>query len=149
MPSFYSPEARRKGEGTGAFDVRYPVVRKGLRRDCLLLVAPISIRAQVVAAGGSYVLEASCTQVFNVGDGIRMDVYLLERGHRRSVYSRYFDAGRQAGDRDWVPVAIPIEIGQPQDTQIEIEASAGPQGNLDADWLALSSVRLAWRGGSR
>jgi len=139
---FSAPGARLKGSGPASFDPHYPVVRKGQRRDTLLLIAPVTARAEVSGIGGSCSLEALCTQVFNTGDGIQMDIYLTERGERRKVYSRYFDAGRRAEDRDWVPISVPLVLGKAQDSLVEIEASAGPQGDLTSDWLALSSVRL-------
>jgi hypothetical protein len=142
---FFAPGARLKGSGPGSFDPHYPVVRKGQRRDTVLLIAPATAKAGVSGIGGSYSLEALCSQVFNTGDGIQMDIHLTERGERRKVYSRYFDAGRRAADRDWVPISVPLVLGKAQDSQIEIEASAGPQGDLTSDWLALSSVRLVPR----
>lgn len=111
----------------------------------MLLIAPVTAWADVGGIAGSYFLEALCTQVFNTGDGIQMDIYLTERGARRKICSRYFDAGRRAEDRDWIPVSIPLVLGQTQNSRIEIEASAGAQGDLVGDWLALSSVRLVPR----
>jgi hypothetical protein len=139
---FFAPGARLKGSGTGTFDPHYPVGRKGQRRDTMLLIAPVTAKAEVGGIAGSYFLEALCTQVFNTGDGIQMEVYLTEGSERRRIYSRYFDAGRRAEDRDWVPVSVPLILGKARDSQVEIEASAGPQGDLTSDWLALSSVRL-------
>lgn len=142
---FSAPGAALKGAATGAFDRHYPVVRKGRCRDAMLLIAPVTAWADVGGIAGSYFLEALCTQVFNTGDGIQMDIYLTERGARRKICSRYFDAGRRAEDRDWIPVSIPLVLGQTQNSRIEIEASAGAQGDLVGDWLALSSVRLVPR----
>jgi hypothetical protein len=108
----------------------------------MLLIAPVTARAEMGGFAGNYSLEALCTQVFDTGDGVQMDVYLTERDDHRKIYSRYFDAGRQAEDRDWIPVSIPLILGQAHSSLIEIEASAGPQGDLTSDWLAVSSVRL-------
>jgi hypothetical protein len=88
-------------------------------------------------------LEGWATPVFNVGDGLQMDLFLRQAGARHFIAGRYFDAGRKFEDRDWIPIAFPLDLGQ--DDQLEIEVSAGPQGNLVADWLALSSFHLAQR----
>ncbi len=108
----------------------------------MLLIAPVTIKAGVDGRSGNFTLEAWCSQVFNTGDGIEMDIYLASRGERRKIYSRYFDAGRRAEDRGWIPINVPLILAPVQDARIEIEASAGPQGDLTGDWLALSSVRL-------
>jgi hypothetical protein len=76
--------------------------------------------------------------VFNIGDGVQMNVFLRRSGIRILVGSRYFDPGRNAEDRSWIPVSIALEVNEGD--LIEIEASAGPQGDLTADWLALNSV---------
>jgi hypothetical protein len=89
------------------------------------------------------ILEGWATPVFNVGDGLQMDLFLRRAGARHLMGSRYFDAGRKIEDRDWIPIAFPLDLGQ--DDQLEINVSAGPQGNLVADWLALSSLHLAQR----
>ncbi len=130
------------GTGSEAFDPHYGVTRKGRRRDSMLLVAPVTIKAETNGHSGNFTLEAWCTQVFNTGDGIQMDVYLAGREERRKIYGRYFDAGRRAEDRDWIPISVPLVLLPAQDARVEIEASAGPQGDLTGDWLAVSSARL-------
>jgi len=119
------------------------VTRKGRRRDALVLVAPISVRASLRGASGKMILEGWATPVFNIGDGIQMNLFIKHAGMLRPIADRYFDSGRRAEDRDWVPIAIPLELGK--DDQLEIGISAGPQGDLVADWLALSSLRLVRR----
>ena len=119
------------------------VVRKGMRKNAMVLVAPASVRASLKGASGPMMLEGWATPVFNVGDGLEMDMFVRRAGEPRLVGSRYFDAGRKFEDRDWIPIAFPLDLGQ--DDQLEIDVSAGPQGDLAADWLALSSLRLAQR----
>ena len=63
----------------------------------------------------------------------------------RMVYTRYFDAGRRAEDREWIPLSIPLDVRDGSGTELIIRLSAGPQGDLVADWLALTSVRLTQR----
>jgi hypothetical protein len=119
------------------------VTRKGLRKNALALVAPVSVRAPLTGASGKQILEGWATPVFNIGDGIQMDLFLTRAGARHLLMSRYFDAGRKFGDRAWVPISIPIDINE--NDQLEIVISAGPQGDLVADWLALSGFRLVRR----
>jgi hypothetical protein len=116
------------------------VIRRGIRRDAVILMAPVTVRTSFKGISGRRMLEGWATPLFNVGDGFQMNLFLIRKGERRLIDGRYFDAGRKFEDRDWIPIAIPLDIGQ--DDQLEIEVTAGPQGNLDADWLALSSLRL-------
>ena len=116
------------------------IVRRGERKDALVLVAPASIRASLPARKERRILKCWAAPVFNIGDGIQMNVYLRRKGTRILAGSRYFDPGRKAENRNWIPIAIPLEI-DPGD-QLDIEASGGPQGDLVADWLALSSPHL-------
>jgi hypothetical protein len=119
------------------------VIRRGLRKDSMALVAPVSVRASLMGASGRRILEGWVTPVFNIGDGIQMDLFLNRAGRRRLIGSRYFDAGRKFEDRAWVPISFPVEIEG--NDQLEIAVSAGPQGDLVADWLALSGLRLVRR----
>ncbi len=118
-------------------------VRKGLRKDTLTLVAPVSVQAVLPDASGKMMLEGLATPVFNIGDGIEMNLFLIRSGARRPVGRRYFDSGRRAEDRAWIPIAFPVDL-RAGDT-LEIDVSAGPQGDLVADWLALSELRLVRR----
>ncbi|MDM7994135.1 MAG: hypothetical protein QUT30_00460 [Acidobacteriota bacterium] len=119
------------------------VVRKGLRKDTLTLVAPVSVQAVLPDASGKMMLEGLATPVFNIGDGIEMNLFLIRSGARRPIGRRYFDSGRRAEDRAWIPIAFPVDL-HAGDT-LEIDVSAGPQGDLVADWLALSELRLVRR----
>ena len=125
------------------FEKQKEVVRKGQRRESLVLVAPAVIRAAVDGISGRATLQCLAAPVFDVGDGIQMNVFVKRAGIRVPVGGRYFDPGRKAEDRNWISIAIPLEI-QSGD-QLEIEASAGPQGDSTADWLALSSTTLVAR----
>jgi len=119
---------------------RLEVNRKGSRRKSLVLVAPSIIRGSLEGISGRRHLELSAAPVFNVGDGVQMNVFLRSAGKRIPLVNRYFDAGRKAEDRDWVRVEIPLDVRRGD--QIEIEAAAGPLGDLAADWLAISSIRI-------
>jgi hypothetical protein len=125
------------------FQRHLDVIRKGERKDAINLVAPAAIRASLQGATGKWILKFWAAPVFDVGDGIQMNIFVLRAGNRVPAGSRYFDPGRRAEDRNWIPIAIPLEA-QPGD-QMEIEVSAGPQGDFTADWLALSSLKLVAR----
>jgi len=114
------------------------IIRKGVRKDSLVLIAPSAITAPLFGLSGRRTLRFWAAPVFNIGDGVQMNVFLRRSGIRILVGSRYFDPGRNAEDRSWIPVSIALEVNEGD--LIEIEASAGPQGDLTADWLALNSV---------
>jgi hypothetical protein len=137
-------------EGEKQFVRHEKVVRNGLSRDAMVLVAPVAIRASLEGIAGGGVLEGQSTPVYNVGDGMRMDILLLARGRERMIYSRYYDAGRLLEDRAWIPIQIPLDLGEwPRDSQLEIRVSGGPQGDLVADWLALSGIRIVRKDAAR
>jgi hypothetical protein len=117
------------------------VIRKGDRRDSLTLVAPIAVRASLRGISGQMILKGFAAPLFNVGDGIQLHIFLKrDGGSLQLIGSRYFDAGRNGEDRNWIPIAIPLNPGK--NDQLEIEVSAGPQGDSTADWLALNSMCL-------
>lgn len=116
------------------------VTRKGLRREALVIVAPVIIHAPLQGVSGRATLRGWAAPVYNIGDGLQMYIFVRRNGIRDQVGSQYIDSGRNAGDRDWIPIEVPLEIGEGD--WLEIEISAGPQGNLVADWLALSEFGL-------
>lgn len=116
------------------------VTRKGEQRDSVVLIAPAVVKASLDGAAAMRTLKFRAAPIFNTGDGIQLNVYLQRAGTKAMVCSRYFDAGRKAEDRDWILFDVPLEIREGD--QLDIEVSAGPQGDLEADWLALSDVRL-------
>lgn len=108
----------------------------------MTLVAPLEIRASLAGLSGTHTLKLLATPVFNIGDGLQMDVLVGGAGALKQVYGRYFDAGRKAEDRDWIPLEIALDLSGAGDAYLEIRISGGPQGDLVADWLALAEVRL-------
>jgi hypothetical protein len=127
--------------GQAGSPVRHsPVVRKGDHRDALLLVAPEFIRSSLKDASGRMTLKITAAAVFNAGDGFQMNVFLNRAGARVSVFGRFFNPGNKAEDRCWIPLTVPLHIVDGD--SLEIEVTGGPQANLDADWLALSSIQL-------
>jgi hypothetical protein len=122
------------------FERHVHATRNGMRRDALILIAPVSIRATLQGVSGKVMLQGWATPVFNIGDGIQMNLFLIHAGTSRHIGSRYFDPGRNANDRNWIPIEVPLKLSE--EDQLEIEISAGPQGNLTGDWLALSSLCL-------
>ncbi len=117
-----------------------PVTRRGDRRSALVLIAPVTVRASLRGLQGSMKLTGFAAPVFNIGDGVRMEVFLSRAGVRQLLGVRYFDAARKIEDRSWVGIEFPLELTG--DDELEIEVSAGPLGDLVADWLALDSLRL-------
>jgi hypothetical protein len=118
------------------------VTRRGRRLDAAALVAPVAIRAKLTPVSGRFTLKLLASSLFNIGDGMLMEVFVGGPGTHRHICSRYFDAGRKAEDRDWIPLSVPLELSGHADTFVEIRVSAGPQGDLVADWLALAEARL-------
>ena len=116
------------------------VIRRGLQRKALVIVAPVRIHASLQGVSGKVTLRGWATQVVNIGDGLQMDLFLRRSGIRHQIGSRYFDSGKKAEDRDWIPIEVPLEISE--EDWLEIEISAGSQGDLVWDWLALSSLGL-------
>jgi len=133
-----------KGRG-GSLDRHLMVVRHGRRMDAMVLVAPVTIRAPLGGLFGNLTFECLAAPVYFVGVGMQMDVLLKNEAGEHLVYTRYFDAGRHAEDRDWTLLSIPLDLPDASTSEIIIRLSGGPQGDLVADWLALASVRLMRR----
>lgn len=121
------------------------VTRRGRQEDAIALVAPVSVAAPLTNFSGRARLDALVAPVFNVGDGFDMSVFLSDGRDRRRVYERYFDPGRRASDRDWIPLQIPLELAPGREWRVEVQVSAGPQNDLVGDWLALARVRVVER----
>ena len=124
------------------FYAHFPVTRKGIRKDSMVLTAPTAIQASLAGFTGPVRLRGAATPVFNVGDGIQLELFLREDAARKCIYSRYFDAGRLAEDRDWISLSAPLELKDSTDNWLEVQISGGPQGDLTADWLALSAIHI-------
>jgi len=116
------------------------VTRRGLRRHALVMVAPVRVHAPLQGVSGKATLRGWAAPVYNIGDGLQMNLFVRRSGIRHQVGSRTIDSGKNAEDRDWIPIEISLEIGE--EDWLEIEISAGPQGNLVADWLAFSELGL-------
>jgi len=135
--------SERKADADGQFVRHEQVVRNGLAKDAMVLVAPVIIRASLAGFSGRALLEGLSTPVYNVGDGMQMEILLLGRGRERVLYSRYYDAGRRIEDRAWIPIRVPLDLeAWPPDSQLEIRVSGGPQGDLVADWLAVGALHI-------
>jgi hypothetical protein len=150
LPSAYNPESAidlstrllpmDKGS-RGNPEKRLEVVRKGVKRKSIVLVAQSVIRLSLQGASGKRELKFWASPVFDVGDGIQLNLFLRRGGERITVGGRYFDSARKSEDRDWIAIEVPLEIRE--EDQLEIEVSPGPQGESTADWLALADLRLA------
>jgi len=127
-----------------SFERHLPVVRQGQRRDAMVLIAPVAVNTSLQGASGEVMLEGWAAPVFNVGDGLQMDLFLVRDGRHELLGSRFFDAARKAEDRKWIRIAWTFKLGGNEN--LEIRVTAGPQGDQSADWLALSSLRLLQKG---
>ncbi len=121
---------------------RIAVTRKGVRKDAVVLVAPAEVFTTIPAGAGSVVLECSAATVFNIGDGIQLSVEIERADRREPVYGRLFEPGRRSQDREWNVIRIPLNLPGQAETKLRWSASAGPRGDLTADWLALSNIHL-------
>jgi len=128
--------------GAGWFRRSMTVIRKGQRREALVMVAPIRLRAPLGGVGGDARLVGLATPVFNIGDGVQLDVLLATDREHRLIGSRFFDSGRRSEDREWIPLSFPLTLGETTEW-LELRVSGGPQGDLVGDWLALSDLRLS------
>jgi hypothetical protein len=124
------------------FYAHFFVSRKGSRKDSMVLTAPTAVHASLAGFAGQVKLMGLATPVFNVGDGIQLDILLKENGTTQLIYNRYFDAAHLAEDRDWIPFSVPMELKSGTDNWLEIQISGGPQGDNTADWLALQAMRI-------
>lgn len=127
----------------------FPVTRRGRQLSATVLVAPVTVRAGLDGLEGRFKLHMLVSPVFNVGDGFKMEVFIGNADARTPVGSRYLDAGRDAGDRDWVALEFSIDSAGAPGSFLEIRISGGPQGDLDADWAALGDVRIIREGAAR
>jgi hypothetical protein len=129
-------------EAGGSYSPHFAASRNGIDRDSILLIPPITVRASLKGIAGHATLVGIATPVYNIGDGMQLDVVLIQEGNRRTVYTRYYDPGRKTEDRKWIPFKIPLDLPQGNDIRIELRVSAGMQGDLVADWLAVSELRV-------
>ena len=132
-------------ETGGSFSPHFAASRNGVGRDSILLIPPTKVRASLQGITGPVMLEGIVTPVYNIGDGMQLDIVLIDGGTRRGVYSRYYDPGRKAEDRNWIPLYIPLDLPRGHDIRIELMVTAGMQGDLVADWLAVSELRVVQR----
>jgi hypothetical protein len=126
-----------------------PVTRRGKRRDAIMLIAPSTVKLTLAGISGPIRLKGWAAPVFNIGDGIQMEMKLTDSQQQRTVYSRRFDAARNAADRDWIPLDIGFNLDESSKWDLEMTVSAGPQGDLVGDWVALAELHLLSRSSSQ
>jgi hypothetical protein len=121
-----------------------PVVvdRAGLKKNGMILVAPASAKASLEGFHGRIELNLMVVPVFNVGDGIQMEIWLLDGGERVPICRRFFDPGRRFEDRRWTPVTVAMDLNG-KDAHLEIRVSGGPEGNLTGDWLVFADLSIS------
>ncbi len=127
-----------------------PVVvdRAGVKKSAMVLVAPIAVRAPLAGFLGRIELQLAVAPLFNVGDGIQMEIWLLDDGPPVRICTRYFDPGRRFEDRRWTPITATMDVHR-RDARLEIRVSGGPEGNLTADWLAFADLHILSMGVQR
>lgn len=140
------PPVDRHTDGNAGFFPKLPVTRKGKREDALVLVAPIRVRATFSGVTGQVFFEALAAPVFNLGDGIQLEVSVSNDREEKLLFERHFDGAAQASDRDWIGLEIPIDLGAGGTWHLEMRAAAGRRGDLTGDWLAVARPRLRRRG---
>jgi hypothetical protein len=126
----------------GPFEDHFEVTRHGIRRKAMRLIAPVAVRAPLEVATAGAELEFLAAPVFNVGDGMLLHVLLAGESGEEMLYTRYFDSGRKAADRQWVQIKVPLPL-RPGARWLVLRVSGGPQGNFEADWLAIASMNLS------
>ncbi len=123
---------------------RMEVTRGGRRMQCAVLIAPVLVGVPVGwDAKGRYTLELVAAPVFNIGDGIDVEVLLHGSAGARRLLARRFDPARRADDRAWQKIAVPMDLTGTPGEAIQFRVTGGPEGDLVDDWLALGSVTLA------
>ncbi len=120
----------------------FEVTRGGVRRRCAVLIAPAQVAVRVGGVKGSHTLELVAAPVFNIGDGVDLEVTLNGPAGARLLLSRRFDPARRADDRAWQKIGIPLDLTGAPDETIQFRLAGGPAGDLVDDWLALGAVRL-------
>jgi hypothetical protein len=120
-----------------------PITRRGKRREAIILIAPSTVKLTLGGISGPISLKGWAAPVFNIGDGIQMEIKLTDSQPQRTVYSRRFDAARDAADRDWIPLDIGFSLDESSKWDLEMSVSAGPQGDLVGDWVALAELHLS------
>jgi hypothetical protein len=123
---------------------RVPVTRRGHKEDAIVLAAPVCARAVIPGIAQNVRLRCLAAPMFNAGDGFQLDLILRYSGGEEKLYSRYFDPGRNALDRNWIDLEIPLHPREGE-VGLDFRVSAGPQGDLVADSVALSNLRLVER----
>jgi len=123
----------------------FEVVRRGRREKSMVLVAPVEVRAEIGGPsreGCVLHLQALAAGVFNLGDGMTLQILVARNGARVSIYERTFDPGRTAADRDWSELDVALDLRPGERGQLLLRLGAGPQGDLVGDWLALARLSL-------
>jgi hypothetical protein len=122
------------------FEQNLYVNRRGVRKSALVVAAPTSLCASLQGISGNVILKGWAAPVFNIGDGLEMNLFLRRGKTRFPIFRRGFDAARIDADRAWVPIEIALDLTG--EDRLEMDVTAGPQGELTADWLALSGFGL-------
>jgi hypothetical protein len=130
------------GAGRGLLMGPMVVDRAGIKKRAMVLVAPVTATASLEGCSGRVELKFAIVPLFNVGDGIQMEIRIVDDGPPVIICSRYFDPGRRFEDRRWTPMSVAMDLHS-KDPRLEIRVSGGPEGNLTGDWLAFAGLQIS------
>jgi hypothetical protein len=128
--------------GKEAGQARLPVTRAGRRLDCVVLIAPVHVDVPLEGRGRRN-LELVAAPVFNIGDGMDLEILLVSQAGSRRAYAGSFDAATRIADRSWRTFRVPLELAGEEGQALRFRLSGGPQGDLVDDWLAFGKVALS------
>jgi hypothetical protein len=74
-----------------------------------------------------------------------MEMKPTDTQQQRTLYSRRLDPARNPADRDWIPLDIRSNLDESNKCDLEMSVSAGLQGDLVGDWVALAGLHLRRR----
>lgn len=114
--------------------------RGGVRRRCLVTIAPSEFAFALDGSGGRAKLTFYLGMAFNLGDGAEARIYLEEDGERRLVFSRALDPARRRSDRDWIPVEL--ELTRRSGSRLVLAALPN-SADLTGDWILWGEPRLS------
>jgi len=134
--------------GRGSYQNPIVVDRAGSKKVAMVLVAPAAAKASLEGWRGPVELQLMVVPVFNVGDGIQMEIWLRDDELATRVYGRCFDPACRFEDRRWTPVVVAMDVHR-KDAQLEIRVTGGPVGNLTGDWLAFADARISRKAEAR
>jgi len=142
MPGDLSEELASAASPPGSIR-DFTMVRAGERRRGVALIAPVKLSVPVNETHGLFEFRCFAAAVYNVGDGVTLEILWEDSSGARRLIERRFDAARRREDRRWAEISVPLKIeGR---GHIVFAASAGASGDLVADWVTVAQPRVSPR----